>query len=109
MRRPGPVSGWCRRTDSWFPLNSPCVSVPNQSVEQNDTADVLAGVHVAVALGDLVEGVVGGDHVVEGEGALLVEPEHLRNVVGRVRRAEEGALDAFLEERQFRERDGDAD
>src|SRR5579863_5508407 len=54
----------------------------------DDAADVLAGHQVVVPLVDLVQGVGPGDDLVQLEVAGLVQPEDLRDVVGRVAVAE---------------------
>src|SRR5215469_1890061 len=69
---------------------------------QDHAADVLAVQQVLVPLVDLVEGVRGGDQLVQLEVAGLVELNHPRDVVERVAGAEQAALDAFLEQGQQR-------
>src|SRR6266487_3799139 len=65
-------------------------------------ADVLAVQQVLVALVDLVEGVGGGDQLVQLEVAGPVELHHPRDVVERVTGTEQAALDALLEQGQQR-------
>src|ERR1044071_3524439 len=79
------------------------------SVKADDTSDVAAGVHVLVALVDLVEGVLPGDQLGELELAGLVERDEPGDVVGGRQTAEEDALDPLLKHRQLEEADGDAD
>src|SRR5215471_2715223 len=62
---------------------------------QDHAADVLAVQQVLVPLVDLVEGVGGGDQLVQLEVAGLVELHHPRDVVERVTGAEQAALDAL--------------
>src|SRR6266487_4582819 len=70
-------------------------------------ADVLAVQQVLVPLVDLVEGVGGGDQLVQLEVAGLVQLHHPRDVVERVAGTEQAALDALLEQGQ--DRAGDLD
>src|SRR5215467_2250326 len=65
-------------------------------------ADVLAVQQVLVALVDLVEGVGGGDQLVQLQVTRPVELHHPRDVVERVAGAEQAALDALLEQGQQR-------
>src|SRR5215813_3664945 len=65
-------------------------------------ADVLAVQQVLVPLVDLVEGVGGGDQLVQLQVAGLVELHHPRDVVERVAGTEQAALDALLEQGQQR-------
>src|SRR6266516_2637283 len=67
-------------------------------------ADVLAVQQVLVPLVDLVEGVGGGDQLVQLEVTGLVELHQPRNVVERVTGTEQAALDALLEQGQQRAR-----
>jgi hypothetical protein len=55
----------------------------------HDAAYVLPGQQVVVALVDLVQGVGPGDELVQLEVAGLVQPEELRDVIGRVAVAEQ--------------------
>src|SRR5436190_4933005 len=71
---------------------------------QDHAADVLAVQQVLVPLVDLVEGVGGGDQLVQLQVAGLVELHHPRDVVERVTGAEQAALDALLEQGQQRAR-----
>src|ERR1041385_9500333 len=79
------------------------------SVKADDTSDVAAGVHVFVALVDLVEGVLPGDQLRQLELAGLVELDEPGDVLGGGQAAEENALDALLEHRQLEEADGAPD
>src|SRR5215471_5058719 len=65
-------------------------------------ADVLAVQQVLVPLVDLVEGVGGGDQLIQLQVAGPVEIHHPRDVVERVAGAEQAALDALLEQGQQR-------
>src|SRR5215831_19063257 len=65
-------------------------------------ADVLAVQQVLVALVDLVEGVGGGDQLVQLQVTRPVELHHPRDVVERVAGAEQAALDALHEQGQQR-------
>src|SRR6516165_1937346 len=67
-------------------------------------ADVLAVQQILVALVDLVERVGGGDELVELEVARLVELDHAGDVVERVARPEQAALNALLEQGEQRAR-----
>src|SRR4051812_34317224 len=71
--------------------------------------DVLAVEHVLEALVDVVQGVGVGDQLVELELARLVEADEVADVVHRVARAEQRALDGLLVERHHGagELDGD--
>src|SRR6266487_4194793 len=71
---------------------------------QDHAADVLAVQQVLVPLVDLVEGVGGGDELVQLEVTGLVELHQPRNVVERVTGTEQAALDALLEQGQQRAR-----
>src|SRR5215468_10574393 len=72
------------------------------SAMHDHAADVLAVQQVLVALVDLVEGVGGGDQLVQLQVAGPVELDHPRDVVERVAGAEQAALDALLEQGQQR-------
>src|SRR5437773_9186431 len=65
-------------------------------------ADVLAVQQVLVTLVDLVEGVGGGDQLVQLQVAGPVELHHPRDVVERVAGTEQAALDPLLEQGQQR-------
>src|SRR5262245_30429126 len=65
-------------------------------------ADVLAVQQVLVPLVDLVEGVGGGDQLVQLQVAGPVELHHPRDVVERVAGTEQAALDPLLEQGQQR-------
>src|SRR3984957_19938028 len=67
----------------------------------DDAADVAARHHVLVALVDLVEGVPGGDELVELQLARPVQLEHPRDDVERVVVAEQRALQPLLERGQL--------
>src|SRR5215510_1577084 len=69
---------------------------------KDHAADVLAVQQVLVPLVDLVEGVCGGDQLVQLEVTGLVELHQPRNVVERVAGTEQAALDALLEQGQQR-------
>src|SRR5215475_9348351 len=69
---------------------------------QDHAADVLAVQQVLVPLVDLVEGVCGGDQLVQLEVTGLVELHQPRNVVERVAGTEQAALHALLEQGQQR-------
>src|SRR5215467_2253077 len=70
---------------------------PRPSVLVHDHApDVLAVQQVAVALVDLVQAVPAGDQLLDLEVARAVQGQHLGDVVQRVRRAEQRALDPLL-------------
>src|SRR5215469_17936702 len=62
----------------------------------DDAADVLAVVHVLVALVDLVELVPAGDQLIELELARLVKADEHGHVDQRAAAAVDGALDAAL-------------
>ena len=67
----------------------------------DDAADVFAGVHVLVALGDLIQAVGGGDQLVQLD---LAVPVHLglpQNVRAGIGRPEEGPLDPLLKQGQL--------
>src|ERR1700722_2189978 len=66
----------------------------------DDAANVLAGQEILVALVDLVQGVGAGDDLVQLEVTRLVQPEDLRDVVGRVAVAEQAAHHALAEQGQ---------
>src|SRR5215831_459759 len=72
------------------------------SAMHDHAADVLAVQQVLVALVDLVEGVGGGDQLVQLQIAGPVELHHPRDVVERVAGAEQAALDALLKQGQQR-------
>src|ERR1700678_1950382 len=74
----------------------------------DDAANVLAGQEILVALVDLVQGVGPGDDLVELEVARLVQPEDLRDVVGRVAVTEQAADHALAEQGQDRPRQRDS-
>src|SRR6195952_1794337 len=69
----------------------------------DDAADVAALEHVLVAVVDLLQLVLPGDHVVEVEPARLVHRQQLRDVEVRVAATEDGALDPLLHQRQHRQ------
>src|SRR5215831_15730014 len=69
---------------------------------QDHAADVLTVQQVLVPLVDLVEGVGGGDQLVQLEIAALVELHHPRDVVERVAGTEQAPLDALFEQGQDR-------
>src|ERR1700712_3283424 len=64
--------------------------------EADDAADVAALEHVGVAVVDLFQLVLTGDHVVQVEPARLVHRQQLRNVEVRVAATEDGALQPLL-------------
>src|SRR4029077_771699 len=68
----------------------------------DDAPDVLAVQQILVAVVDLVEGVGAGDQLVQLEVTGLVKLHHPRDVVERVARPEQAALDALLEQGQDR-------
>src|SRR5215468_2529373 len=72
------------------------------SAMHDHAADVLAVQQVLVALVDLVEGVGGGDQLVQLQVARPVEVHHPRDVVERVAGADKAALEALLEQGQQR-------
>jgi hypothetical protein len=63
----------------------------------DDAADVAAGHHVLVPLVDLVECVPGGDQLRQLDLARPVQVEDSRDVIERVRRPEQRALQPLLE------------
>src|ERR1700722_20085509 len=69
-------------------------AIPSVLVD-DDAADVLAGQQVVVALVDLVQGVGPGDELVQLQLAVPVQPEELRDVVGRVAVTAQAALHAL--------------
>src|SRR5215510_15409052 len=76
---------------------------PGSGAAMHDhAADVLAVQQVLVALVDLVEGVGGGDQLVQLQVAGPVELHHPRDVVERVAGTEQAALDPLLEQGQQR-------
>src|SRR5215472_11402581 len=75
---------------------------PGSGAIHDHTADVLAVQQVLVPLVDLVEGVGGGDQLVQLQVAGLVELHHPRDVVERVAGTEQAALDALFEQGQQR-------
>src|SRR5579863_5694163 len=84
----------------WRPTT--CIDIASVSrrasvLVDDDAADVLAGQQVVVPLVDLVQGVGPGDDLVQLEVAGLVQPEELRDVVGRVAVAEQAALQGLPE------------
>src|SRR5438874_7516066 len=92
----GSKSGVISAAESWSVI---------RSVEPDHTTDVAAGVHVLVSLVDLVEGVLPGDQLRQLQLPGLVELDEPGHVLGRGEAAEEHALDALLEHRQFEEAD----
>src|ERR1700760_812334 len=97
----GPSSTTCRRVASATVRTSrsrrrPTTAVDKcgSAVELDDAADVLAVVHVLVALLDLVERVGLGDQLVELQEPVLVELQLPEDVPVRVGHAEHRALDA---------------
>src|SRR5215469_14621719 len=74
----------------------------DSAVIQDDAPDVLAVQHVLVALVDLVEAVRGGNQLVQLQVAGSVQLDHHRDVMVRVARAENAALDPLLHQRQQR-------
>src|SRR5262249_47331614 len=81
-------------------FSSTCASRDRASVFVDDhSADVLAVEHVLEALVDVVQGVGVGDELVELELAGLVEADEVLDVVHRVARAEQRALDGLFVER----------
>src|SRR3954469_6596835 len=79
--------------------STPASSVRASVFVNEHSPDVLAVEQVLIALVDLVQRVALGDQLVQLELARLVEPEQLRDVVHRVGRAEQRALDRLLVER----------
>src|SRR6516164_3567390 len=75
---------------------------PGSGAIHDHAADVLAVQQVLVPLVDLVEGVGGGDQLVQLQVAGPVELHHPRDVVERVAGTEQAALDALLEQGQQR-------
>src|SRR5580692_1920811 len=106
----GPSSTTCRPASSATVSTSrsrrrpSTCGIPGRSggAMQDETPDVLAVQHVLVALVDVLELVGGGDQLVQLQVAGLVELYHPRDVVERVARAEQAALDALLHQRQHR-------
>src|SRR6516165_10736709 len=81
----------------------PCVTRDRSgAVMQDHAADVLAVQQVLVPLVDLVEGVGGGDQLVQLQVTGLVKLHHPRDVVERVAGTEQASLDALLEQGQDR-------
>src|SRR3954451_3623085 len=74
---------------------------PNRLVEVDHATDVLAVAHVLVALVDVLELVLLGDELVELEPAVLVELQQFRDGGARAARAEHGAQDLLVEQRQL--------
>src|ERR1700754_4114280 len=77
-------------------------NVEASAVVDHHAPDVLAVEHVLEALADVVERVGVGDQLVELELAGLVEADQVADVVHRVARAEQRALDGLLIERHDR-------
>src|SRR4029077_11223108 len=69
---------------------------------QDEAPDVLAVQHVLIALVNLLEAVSSGDQLVQLPVTGTVELHHPRDVVERVARAEQAALDPLLHQRQHR-------
>src|SRR5271163_1339369 len=69
----------------------------------DDAANVLAVQHVLVAVVDLLEPVLAGDHVIQVKLAGLVHRQQLWDVVLRVAAAEDGALQVLLHQGQHPE------
>src|ERR1700761_6738227 len=79
------------------------IGLPVGVGEADDAANVLAVQHVLVAVVDLLQLVLAGDHVVQVQLAGLVHREQLRDVVLRVAATEDGALQVLLHQGQHRQ------
>src|SRR5215472_198824 len=92
--RPSPTTGGARPARP--------ASAGSRAAIHDHAADVLAVQQVLVPLVDLVEGVGGGDQLVQLQVAGLVELHHPRDVVERIAGAEQASLDPLLEQGQDR-------